>query len=69
MIGFNLLAALMALYMLVRHARAAAGILRPGADRARAVVPLLTCLAALAVLVMAARGLFPAAPRSPGGLP
>jgi hypothetical protein len=55
--GLVLLPVLVALFMLVRNGLAAARLLRVPASRLRAVVPLLTCLLALAVLVMAARGL------------
>jgi hypothetical protein len=53
---FHLAAALYALYMLVRHA--------PAARRGR-IVPIVTCLAAVAVLAMAAHGLLAA----PGAVP
>lgn len=72
MLGFNLAAALLALFMLARHGSAAAGLLRAGGagpGRARALVPLLTCLVALAVLAMAVRGLYLAASHAPGGPP
>jgi hypothetical protein len=49
---FHLAAALYALYVLVRHA--------PLARRGQ-LASILACLAALAVLAMAARGLLPAA--------
>jgi len=68
-LGFNLLAALMALYMLARHGGGAVRLLRAPSGRARALVPLLTCLVALAVLVMAARGLLLVSTRLPGGPP
>jgi hypothetical protein len=71
-VGFDLAAALMALYMLARHGRAATGLLRPGRDgpgRARALVPFLTCLVALVVLAAAARGLYLAASPAPGAPP
>ena len=72
MLGFNLLAALMAIYMLARHGPLALALLRGGgttAERARAVVPLLTCLAALGVLAASARLAYLALTRTPGGLP
>jgi apolipoprotein N-acyltransferase len=58
---------LVALFMLVRNGLAAARLLRAPEGRLRAVVPLLTCLVALAVLVMAAREVLLAPPRPPGG--
>jgi hypothetical protein len=56
--------------LLIRNGFVAARILlRREGSRLRAVVPLLTCLLALAVLVMAARGALLAAHHPPGGPP
>ena len=71
-VGFDLAAALMALFMLARHGRAATALLRParhGTGRTRALVPFLTCLVALVVLAAAARGLYLAASHAPGDPP
>jgi hypothetical protein len=70
---FQTLAALMALVMLVRHGRLALGLFappgrEPEAGRLAGLPSLLTCLVALAVLVLAARGLLSANP-VPGVIP
>jgi hypothetical protein len=67
--GLGVFWILVALFMLVRNGLAAARLLRAPDGRLRAVVPLLTCLVALAVLVMSARGMLLASPRPPGGPP
>ena len=57
---FNAVAALFAVYMLVRHvprAAAALGARRPGAARSSGLVALLNVGLALAVLVVAVKGL------------
>ena len=72
MLGFNLLAALMALFMLWRHGRPALALLRgdrSGPGRARAILSLLNCLVALAVLALAAHGAYLTLTRTPGGTP
>lgn len=72
MTALDLLAALLALFMLWRHVPGATTLLSPrpgGPTRARAVFSLLTCLAAIGVLVMAARAGLLAASRTPGAHP
>jgi len=72
MLGFNLLAALWALFMLARHGRLALALLRggvPPGGRARAGVSMLTCLAALAVLALSARATLLALDHLQGGPP
>jgi len=71
--SFNALAALLALFMLWRHGRAASRLFAPRGDapaagRLAALVPLLTCLAAVAVLVLSVRGLL-ASHAQPGAAP
>jgi hypothetical protein len=70
---FQLLAALLALIMLVRHGRAALAIFDPrggasGPGRLASLMPLLTCLVAAAVLAMSVKGLM-AGPPPPGATP
>jgi hypothetical protein len=70
MTGTGFLWIAVAAVLLVRNGFVAARILlRREGSRMGAVVPLLTCLLALTVLVMAARGALLAAPRPPGGTP
>lgn len=83
---FNVLAALLAILMLVRHGRRALDLLRPappvdpddpddpdarGAPGARAgaVIPLLNCIIAGAVLWVAVKGLLSGLMNHPGGTP
>jgi hypothetical protein len=59
---FHVLAALFAAIVLARHARSALALLAPrsaapGVGRLSGLAPLLACLAAAAVLAMAARAL------------
>ncbi len=73
--AFHALAALFALLMLARHGRRALGVFRrPGPEdapggRAGALVPLLNCAIALAVLWVAVKGLLPGLMTTRGGTP
>jgi hypothetical protein len=74
MLLFNVLAALLALLMLARHGRRALAVFAlPGAvppgGRAGAIVPLLNCAVAGAVLWVAVKGLVLALMKSTGGAP
>jgi len=74
---FNVLAALLAILMLARHGgRALALFRRPGPDapevpggRSAALVPLLNCVIAGAVLWVAVKGLLAGLMNHPGGTP
>ena len=80
---FNVLAALLALLMLARHGRKALALFRPTSSgapeapeasqapggRAAAVVPLLNCVIAGAVLWVAVKGLLSGLMNHPGGTP
>jgi len=71
-IAFHAAAALFALLILARHGRRALTLFARGAAgeaRAGAVVPLLACAAAAAVLVVAVKGLLGALMNSAGGSP
>jgi small neutral amino acid transporter SnatA (MarC family) len=58
MATFQVLAALFALYMLARYAPAALRALdRRGADRSGAILPLLNVAIAIAILVVAVKGI------------
>jgi len=80
---FNLLAALLAILMLARHGRKALALFRPTSldapeapdasqapgGRAGAVIPLLNCIIAGAVLWVAVKGLLSGLMNHPGGTP
>lgn len=57
MTALNVLAALFAVFMLVRHAPRAVRLLRGEGPRAGAIVSLLNVALALGILVMAVKGL------------
>ena len=72
---FNALAALLAILMLARHGRRALALFKrpdpeeaPG-GRAAALVPLLNCVIAGAVLWVAVKGLLSGLMNPPGGTP
>lgn len=77
MLLFNVLAALLALLMLARHGRRALALFAPGlaapgeepASRVAALVPLLNCAIAGAVLWVSVKGLVVALMKSSGGTP
>ncbi|HET9555173.1 MAG TPA: hypothetical protein VFP50_19565 [Anaeromyxobacteraceae bacterium] len=74
MLLFNVLAALLALLMLARHGRRALGLFLPAGGeapggRAAALVPLLNCAIAGAVLWVSVKGLVLALMKSSGGAP
>jgi len=74
---FNALAALLAVLMLARHGRRAIAFFRPDSPeapeapggRAGAIVPLLNCIIAGAVLWVAVKGLLTGLMNHPGGTP
>jgi hypothetical protein len=74
---FNVLAALLAILMLARHGRRALALFRPPdpeapeapGGRAAAVIPLLNCIIAGAVLWVAVKGLLSGLMNHPGGTP
>ena len=77
---FNALAALLAILMLARHGRRALALLRPASPerpdappgpggRVAAVIPLLNCIIAGAVLWVAVKGLLSGLMNHPGGSP
>ncbi len=57
MTALNVVAALFAAFMLVRHAPRAAALLRAQGSRAGAIVSLLNVALAIGILIMAVKGL------------